>query len=377
MKLIKPKPFVEYFRTDSDPKNKRRTLRLPARIPLLYSFTRQTGQFHQCLATDVSRDGLCVELSDIYPKTRKTHLLKDKRIFFKIDLPEHGRSIDITSRIRWIFPEDHHLPATYKVGCEFDGFSTENRIEILHYGLRLVRRRQFFQFAATVFAAAFLISIVWLGIATTSEKQTKTMLKDSEFRRLALLSEKENLGKDIEELKQDLVRNYRNLANQRAALLSFDKRIKNQAVVLKQRDDALKEQAKRIEEDDRVIMEKMSVISQRAREIGDLTKLLGQKTAFLKTVQEMMDEAGEEWDINQDARMVFLDNNYTEGRMAIQGKDYPAAVRLFRILVRKYPNSLFGYKLLYRSLILAGESGEAEKVFTSFMAKTKKVLDRR
>jgi TolA-binding protein len=373
----KTRAFIEYFRTDTDPKNKRRALRLPARIPLLYSLSGQNGQFHECLATDVSRDGICVELRDIYPKIRKTRLSRDKRLFLKLLLPEHDKNINIAARIRWIYPEDPRLPGILKVGCEFDGLETEARIEILHYGLKLVRRKQITKAASILFAAAFLFSIVWLWAATAAEKQAKTMLKESEIRRLALLTEKEYLGKNIENMKRILAGNFKTLAGQRASLLVLNRKIKDQADILDQRDSVIRNQDLRILEADRLISDKSSVITQRTREIDRLTGTLEQKTAFLKTVQDMMDEAGAEWDINQDARMVFLDDNYSEGRQAMQKKDYPGAVRLFRTLVRKYPDSLFGYKLLYRSLSLAGEYGEAEKVFTAFMSKTRKVLDRR
>ena len=123
-------------------------------------------------------------------------------------------------------------------------------------------------------------------------------------------------------------------------------------------------------------MEKMSVISQRSREIDDLSKLLDQKTAFLKSVQEMLGEIGEEWNMGTSERLIILDQSYAEGRDSLLAKDYPKACAAFRSVVKRYPDSLLGYRLLYRSLVLAGEKFEAEQVFTQYMKQTRKILDR-
>jgi hypothetical protein len=390
MRHFKPRPLIEYFRTSLGPGNKRRSLRLPLKAPLLYSFVNEHDQFHECLMTDVSRDGICIDLKDLHPNLRKKYLVKDNRIYFKLELPirrtaaesaatggpdDDRTVIAMTARIRWTFTPDPDRPEALKAGCEFEGLRMEDRIEIVHYGVRQLRRKRFLQASLAVFAASFLLTIIWLGIATTSEKQALLMLKDSEVDRLSLLAEKENLAQDIEGLRKQLARKRQIPAN-RGTTASPDPRLRDQSLALKRCDQELKEQEKRIAEADRAIMGKIDVIAQRAKRIDDLTKLLDQKTLLLRSAGEMLGEIGQEWDMGKNEGMIILDQAYADGRKALLGRDYPAASRAFRAVSVKYPDSLLGYRLLYRSLFLAGEKSEADLAFAQLTRQTRKFLER-
>ncbi|MDD5067312.1 MAG: PilZ domain-containing protein [bacterium] len=324
--MIKLIFLKDYLKKYADSKGVRRYLRIPTRIPVLYAFPEKGKRvpldYRQCYTSDISQGGLAVKVIDLPSSVLKKFLQENKDIFVKLDIPGRKGLMELTGKIQWYETLQERAPSRHLIGIRFDMIDPDDRIDLLSYAVRMTNRKKMIRITLTLLILAFLGSGIW-GVQTyLLKKEVKKKLVISEKARQKLSLEIRDLDKKRSELTDQLEYNLTKLGEQ---------------------DRLLKKQQK--------IIKEMSL--------------------YLNGSKLLLEDIYKEWNIDTLSDFIVFDDLYRSGQQALKNKEYDQAVRNLQALVKKYPDSLLGYRLLVSALYWSGKKDEADKAFNEYTDKLK------
>lgn len=395
-----------YLREQEDTAGRRRFVRLPVRLALLYRLPGRR-EFHECQVVDVSREGIGVLIMDLSPEDRRKVLRKGAVVDFRIRLARSRRWTDFKAEVRWVRPEPQEGPYAYFVGLRYHrSVDHDTRVAILRLGLAKVFRDFLLKTGLAVAALGFAVAGVaawrWERVAV----RTREQLEISEANRQALKAEVLRLDSEVRRSRQELatvrddLEQYRILLERsrtalreqsalserlmgeirnrtaaveslRRSVMSLEGRLEERTALLASRESALKEQAALAERLRKEIAERTAAAESMRQELKAVEQRLAERTAVLESFQAMLDEIAEEWDLQsaKNLRLLVVEPSYTEAKDLLKaGRPAEAAARL-QSLRKKYPDSVLLHRVLYRALEQDGRRDEAEKMFREFSAR--------
>jgi tetratricopeptide (TPR) repeat protein len=359
--------YLKDLPSDTGP---RRNMRLPVKLPMLYSFAvkDRKEKLRECLVTNISRDGIAVELKDVYPAAVRRSIKKNNRVLLKLELPGRKKPLDLTGGICWFkSPNPRRVPAVYDIGLRFEDTSLDDKVDILEYGLFLVRRKQLLTAGLVLAGIFFLGMMVWVVESQFTESRIKKNLIMTQLKNEALRSQNKKAQKLIDELQKLVDRKLQKIEQLDTVLSEQTSELESKKTEIRQQRDAIGEQNSAIDLKNRTI-------SQLDGAINELTSSIKKREAYLETVQKIIDEIGEASDMTSTSRIVILDNNYFLGREAFKKKKYEEAAAYYRVLTQKYPDSSLALRLLFRAYSFSGQKDQAEILFAKYMKKVRKEI---
>ena len=134
--------ITEYLKDFQDSAGKRRRMRLPVMLPVLYGFATTAGSdFRQAMSVDISSSGIQIEVLDPSPEIALALGRKDSLMSMKFDMPERKELLETTGKLCWV----HEIKAVkhrrLRVGVEFLPISLNGQIELMSHALLIARRR--------------------------------------------------------------------------------------------------------------------------------------------------------------------------------------------------------------------------------------------
>jgi hypothetical protein len=367
------KPITEYFRNLPVKSGPRRAQRLPVKIPALYcAESRGSGSdhYHECLIEDVSKKGLGIEIRDVYPADRRRFIRKMHKIFLKVDLPYKKNPVEVTGLIRWFnSPDPDANPATFSLGIEYKGLGLNTRIDILQMGLQQVRLRNVIN--------AFILALGLLVLGSLSWGLYWNQM-ESKIQKKLIVAEKTNteLKNEIRRAALDVIRLEDNIEKKKEEIQARDHEISDREQKLAERSHEMVQLDMKLWDRSKEVTHLDNLLATRQAAIAQLSNEIEKKSEYLNVVHGMVDEIGEEFDLSTSARMVFLDNRYTQAKDELVKGNPEKAVKLFKALMDKYPDSIACTRLLYISLWQSGRKDEAEDFLNRYLQKMKKTMIR-
>jgi hypothetical protein len=246
------------------------------------------------------------------------------------------------------------------VGLEYQNLPIADRVDILAYGIGLVRKKQLSAALLVLLPVVLAVSLVWGLSSAFSQQRLRGELELSEAASGRLKSEIDRYRGVLDGMKSALARNYDSIDEQNRVL-------EQQKRLIAGKNSLLREQTDRLDRDRRTLEDR----ERRMRELDDLIR---KKTDFLNTLEYMVDEIGEEFHMDTSERLVILDGKFAEGQAAMKANDFAAAAAAYKILTVRYPGSLLGLRLLFRAYFLAGDEIRAEDAFQEYVRRSRKVL---
>lgn len=330
MKLF-PGSLRDYLKSHKDPSGVRRYLRLPLRIPVLYSFPERQGgtgpEFRQCYTADISQGGLALNVIDVPSLIRKKLLRQNQEILLKIDLPGHDDLVEFAGTVQWVRAVRSGSPERFQVGVRFSGIEPDDRIDILDCAVRLVNRRRFFRAFFILLIVSLFATGVWAVRSHFTGKEARRRLVVSESSRLKLEREVKLLDRKRSGLERELA--------------------KNSGIIARQ-DEMLERQK----------------------------KVIGEMSLYIDHSKYLLEDIYREWNIDALSDFLVFDRLYQEGQKALREKKYSRAVSSLEELVKKYPDALLGYRLLITALQGEGRKEEANRVFQEYTQKIREQVIR-
>jgi len=201
--------ITDYLRTFKDPTGKRKRLRLPVRIPVLYAFPDLIEKgFRQGMTVDVSSSGLQIEVlgipSDIFERLK----MLESEIVLKFDMDRKKGFLELKGKIKWL-KTDETQERVY-VGIEFiEGISIDTQIELMSFAIHNARIKMFKK--AGLVAASFLFIVVAVvagvlyhnkSIVGKDLNASQRILEKMEKKLQELAAEKMMLEEQINKLKE-------------------------------------------------------------------------------------------------------------------------------------------------------------------------------
>lgn len=327
--MLKFKQLEDYLKRHINIDDARRYLRLPSKIPVLYAFSdkekKKDMEFRQCHTTNISQGGLAIEVIDAPILIQKKLLRFNKDIFLKIDIPKKEQLIEFTGKIQWYDILQKQMPNRYLIGIKFNNINPDNKIDILSYSLKLIRKKKIARFVVISLCLCVILTGVWAIRANLSKKEVKEKLIVSEDAQRKLRKEVAKLIYRREELERELKKN--------------NNKIIRQNKLLKQ-----------------------------------LKKIIGERSLYLNNSKLLLQDIYKEWNIDSASSFIVFDKLYQDGRKALKEKEYNKAIKLLKELITKYPDSLLGYRILINAYHQSGQIDQENKVFEEYTKKLKKQI---
>ncbi|MBN1897147.1 MAG: PilZ domain-containing protein [Spirochaetes bacterium] len=329
--MVYIKRLEDYLKSHSDAQGGRRYLRIPSKIPVLYAFKNRNrySEYRQSFTTNISTGGLSIEVIGPPSVVLKNLSKLNKTIELKVDIPQKKSLIDFSGKVEWVETLQKDSPGRYLVGISFDTIKPDDRIDILSYSVRLVNRKKMARLALGVLAAGILISGLWAIGATQSKKQVQKKLVISETAR--------------EKLKKDIIR-------------------------LGQMKDGLEQ---KLELNQIKIISQSKLLESQKKTINEKNQTIKGMSLYLNNSKILLEDIYKEWNIDSRSDFIVFDDLYRKGRQALKDGEYPRAILTLEELIKKYPNSLLGYRLLISALYKEGKKEQADKMFQEYIAKLK------
>lgn len=340
----------EYLKQNIDPKGKRKKLRMPLQIPVLYSCAKGKQDYREALSIDLSSMGIQIEVIDPSPPIKKVINKNGSHLKLKIDIPNKKYLDAIDGTIRWHTQTGLNNPERFRIGILFDKIGLDEKIELISYALRLALLRRLRIAGFALIGILILGSVIWVGKLYHENNRVQMKLNYSEGMRAGLEKEIADLSNDRKNIKKQLL----------TTDIRLRKKISSLTNMLSQRQ--------------REILEKNS-------EVTNVRALAKQKEAELQKIFEqkaLADEQGEaEFKIPAilPADVVSLelkvqnDNLAKMARKEIKKRRYSNAALYYKKLVEKYPDSVQASKTLFQYLKKHGTKDEADEAFVDFSMK--------
>ncbi|MBN1897311.1 MAG: PilZ domain-containing protein [Spirochaetes bacterium] len=315
--------WEHYLKVQAAKGEARKYMRLPAAIPVLYSFSefrKDTFDFYQSHTLNISSGGIAIDIIEA-PLALQQKLLKLKQFLqLKIDIPGKRDLIEFTGKIQWFRKIDR---LHYRIGVSFFKIINNDKIDILSYSLRQIRKKFFFKASLIILILGLFLTGLWgLGSYQTKEKVKKKLII-SEAARHDLVNQIEQLIKKRDTIKTQVDKN-------------------------------------------------QSLISEQNYMIKKLKDIVDKNQIHLKNSEFMLQEIYKEWNYDTRSELILFEQLYKKGKQALDEKKYDQAILLLNDLIKKYPDSLMGYRMLIRAYYRQGDIARAEKVFKKYVHILKK-----
>jgi hypothetical protein len=196
---------IDYLKDSQDPADKRRRIRLPVVMPVMFGFPSAAEcDFRQAMSLDISSSGIQIELLDPSPATLEKITKKDETVSLRFDMPKRKGLLNAEGKVCWqkeVQAADH---LRLRVGIEFLPISLNSQIELMTYAVGLARRKMIGRISLTVGAVLLVLSVI-AGTAVFVSRAVIQQDRDASQRILSHMEQKlQEVAKQKMELEQQI-----------------------------------------------------------------------------------------------------------------------------------------------------------------------------
>ncbi|MBU1078663.1 MAG: PilZ domain-containing protein [Spirochaetes bacterium] len=318
--MFKFSHIEDYLKKRLDSAGKREYLRIPSKIPVLYSFGKgkKSGkdEFRQCYTTNISGGGIAITVIDAPSTLSRMFQKMGQKIALKIEIPRKDKLINCMGAIKWCEIMHEKQVLKHEVGIIFNTIDPNDKIDLLSFAVALIRRKVLAKISMIFLIVSVIVTGVWAMQSNLAKK---------------VIHKKFVISKDIgSKLRQDII-----------------------SLIRKR--DKLQEDLEKNEQD----MERQK-------------QLIKERRLYLDNSKYILLDIYKEWNIDTLESLMIFDGLYKKGRKAFKEKNYKSAIGFYEKLIQNYPDTLLGYRLLAQALYSDMQTEKADAVFKKYMEKIKK-----